>query len=185
MQFTKRSYQCFQKNNQPISSLFHRCLTMQAVPSFIDVNNILTQSSWIFVIFMMPRIIHKSRNSFKNGTDEEKMETALQYKKPDQLNRFVSCKLILHHVNKILYNNTDCRGPGLHRWGRKCISSALKTKGKLWHRPPCQELTVHAQAPSVDCTECRATSSDFSELPGTDISGTHDDKKNVFLLFFF
>ena len=127
--------------------------------------------SWIFVIFMMPRIIHKNRNSFKNGTDEEKMETALQYKKPDQLNRFVSCKLILHHVNKILYNNTDCRGPGLHRWGRKCISSALKTKGKLWHRPPCQELTVHAQAPSVDCTECRATSSDFSELPGIGISG--------------
>ena len=68
--------------------------------------------------------------------------------------------------------------------GEKCISSALKTKGKLWHRPPCQEFTVHAQAPSVDCTECRATSSDFSELPGTDISGTHDDKKNVFLLFF-
>ena len=31
---------------------------------------------------MMPRIIHKNRNSFKNGTDEEKMETALQYKKP-------------------------------------------------------------------------------------------------------
>ena len=88
-------------------------------------------------------------------------------------------------MNKILYNNTDCRGPGLHRWGRKCISSALKTKGKLWHRPPCQEFTVHAQAPSVDCTECRATSSDFSELPGIDISGPHDDKKNVFLLFFF
>ena len=69
--------------------------------------------------------------------------------------------------------------------GEKCISSALKTEGKLWHRPPCQELTVHAQAPSVDCTECRATSSDFSELPGIDISGPHDDKKNVFLLFFW
>ena len=55
--------------------------------------------------------------------------------------------------------------------GEKCISSALKTKGKMWHRPPCQELTVHAQAPSVDCTERRAPSSDFSELPGIRISG--------------